>query len=74
MNQRIKTLSFVIRVYCNYRPLKPLWLIFRVLGQSNTKQTMFYTLPLFTSAFSSWPTGAFDLKMALMKYQVCSFL
>ena len=42
-------------------PVKPLWLLFRVLGQPNTMQTMFYTLPLFTSLFTSWLTGAFDI-------------
>ena len=40
--------------------IKPLWLIFRVLGQPNTMRTIFYTLPLFTSVFTSWLTGAFD--------------
>ena len=30
-------------------------------------QTMFYTLPLLTSAFTSWLTGAFDL------FWLCNF-
>ena len=48
------------------RPLsQPLWLIFRVLGQPNTMQTIFYILPLFISAFTSWLTGAFDYEFRL---------
>ena len=37
-----------------------LLLIFRDLGRPNTMQTMFKTLPLVTSAFTSCLTGAFD--------------